>query len=69
MNKSKTLLTAAVVATLSTLPTLSVAAPTPAPSPTSQATNNCCHAKKAKNESGTTHKTPTKKTSSAAATN
>ena len=41
MNKSKTLLTAAVVATLSTLPTLSVAVPTPAPSPTSQVTNKC----------------------------
>lgn len=69
MNKSKTLLTAAVVATLSTLPSLSVAAPTPAPSPTSQATNNCCHAKKAKNESGTAHKASAKKTSSTTATN
>lgn len=69
MNKSKTLLTAAVVATLSTLPTLSIAAPTPASSPTSQATNNCCHAKKAKNESGTAHKAPAKKISSTTATN
>lgn len=64
MNKSKTLLTAAVVASLSTLPTLSVAVSTPAPSPTSQATNNCCHAKKSKSESGTVNKAAVKKTNS-----
>ncbi len=69
MNKSKTLLTAAVVATLSTLPTLAVAASTPAPAPTSQATNNCCHAKKSKNASATTHKAPAKKTNPVTATN
>ncbi len=63
MNKSKTLLTAAVVASLSTLPTLSVAVSTPAPSPTSQATNNCC-SKKAKSESATVNKAAAKKTNS-----
>lgn len=69
MNKSKTLLTAAVVATLSTLPTLAVAVSTPAPTATSQATNNCCHAKKSKNASATTHKAPAKKTNPVTATN
>lgn len=69
MNTSKTLLTAAVVATLSTLPTLSIAASTPAPAPTSQATNNCCHAKKSKNASATTHKATAKKTNPVTATN
>lgn len=71
MNTSKTLLTAAVVATLSTLPILSIAAstPAPAPAPTSQATNNCCHAKKSKNASATTHKAPAKKTNPVTATN